>query len=80
MLVDLGSSNGTVLSREGKKLKIDAFRPVSLCKDDVVIFGLSSRRYKVDLIVSNKNMNASQRDIRESGSRSRSRSPKQKQT
>ena len=80
MLVDLGSSNGTVLSREGKKLKLDAFRPVSLSKDDVIIFGLSSRRYKVDLIVSNKIVSVPQINVRESGSRSRSRSPKQKKS
>ena len=48
MLVDLGSSNGTVLSRNGKEEKLDPFMPVEINKDDLIIFGLSSRKYKVD--------------------------------
>ena len=48
MLVDLGSSNGTTLTRDGKAIKLEPFKPVLVSKDDVIIFGLSSRKYKVE--------------------------------
>jgi hypothetical protein len=47
MVVDLGSSNGTMIIRDDKKLKLEPCRPIPLEKNDFIIFGLSSRKYKV---------------------------------
>lgn len=48
-LVDLGSSNGTTLIRGEDKTKIEALWAVKLQNKDVVVFGLSSRRYRLEI-------------------------------
>ena len=47
MLVDLGSSNETMIVRDEKKIKLEACRPITLEKNDLIIFGLSSRKYRM---------------------------------
>ena len=50
MLVDLGSSHGTVLKREGEKGgKIDSLMPVQIKSGDIITFGLSSRHYTIQI-------------------------------
>ena len=52
MLVDLGSSNGTSITRDGKTFKLEPLKPIALEKGDFIIFGLSSRKYKVEVDLS----------------------------
>ena len=52
MIVDLGSSNGTTIMRDEKKIKLEACGPIALEKNDLIIFGLSSRKYRVEIDVS----------------------------
>ena len=49
MLVDLGSSNETMIVRDEKKIKLEACRPITLEKNDLIIFGLSSREYRMEI-------------------------------
>lgn len=49
MLVDLGSSNGTSLLREGKTYKLEPLKPISLVQGDLISFGLSSRKYRIEI-------------------------------
>lgn len=84
MLVDLGSSHGTSVVREGKTIKLEELMPVALEKGDLLVFGLSSRKYRVELD-SGKSRPASTDRLREERgskgkekSRSRSRSPPRK--
>ncbi len=49
MIVDLGSSNGTTITRENQTFKLEPLRPIALEKNDIIVFGLSSRKYKVDI-------------------------------
>lgn len=49
MLVDLGSSNGTTVTRGGETLKLEPLKPLPLQKDDIITFGLSSRKYRVEI-------------------------------
>ena len=72
MLVDLGSSNGTTLIQEGKSVKIEQLQPIRLTSGDLIVFGLSSRKYRVE-IERAKDRSDSRKD-----SRSRSRSPRNK--
>jgi pSer/pThr/pTyr-binding forkhead associated (FHA) protein len=88
MLVDLGSSNGTTLTREGQPFKLEPLKPVSLEKNDLITFGLSSRKYKVEIDCSivEQYVKEQQSKVEEEikrikerkASRSRSRSPKHK--
>ena len=52
MLVDMGSSNGTSITRDGNSFKLEPLKPIALEKDDFIVFGNSSRKYKVELDVS----------------------------
>ncbi len=49
MLVDLASSNGTFLIRYAENIKLDPLQPIQLKKGDIVAFGNSSKRYKVEV-------------------------------
>lgn len=52
MLVDMGSSNGTSITRDEKTFKLEPLKPIALEKDDLIAFGNSSRSYKVELDLS----------------------------
>lgn len=47
VLVDLNSTHGTVIQREGAEIKLESLRPESLEKGDIIRFGMSTRRYTV---------------------------------
>jgi hypothetical protein len=49
MLLDLNSSNGTSITRAGQTFKLDPLKPTPLQKDDIIVFGLSSRKYRVEI-------------------------------
>lgn len=49
VLVDLGSSHGTTLIRGQSTTKIETMKPITLEQGDLIIFGLSSRKYRVEI-------------------------------
>jgi pSer/pThr/pTyr-binding forkhead associated (FHA) protein len=49
VLVDLGSSNGTSITREGTTSKLEEMTSFVLQKGDLIAFGLSTRKYRVEL-------------------------------
>lgn len=49
VLVDLNSTHGTKVVRDGKSIALEALKPFALAKADVLIFGMSSRRYLVNI-------------------------------